>query len=321
MTSHLEHCTVENGDRYATYESGGGIAVVNSSLEIRHSTIRHNLAYLDGAGLYGSGATLLIDDCDIADNHISGENSGEGGGVFCDGCDVTITGSRIHANSVQTSTYFGATNSRGGGLALSDTGGLVADNLVYGNYLNHSGTEAESAGGGIFVDGSGLVLRGNTLYANEVHYNNHHGGGISIRGYDIQVVDNIVAGNVGCGIWFDPSSSLTVAYNDVHGNTEGPFDGGYVPAGLGVITRTNHNGDPSDDWFNILLAPQLVSPSTGDFHLQPSSPCIDAGDPTLPHDPDGSIADIGALPYAPSDLLFSDGFESGDTATWSDAVP
>jgi hypothetical protein len=42
----------------------------------------------------------------------------------------------------------------------------------------------------------------------------------------------------------------------------------------------------------------------GDFHLQETSPCIDAGDPANPVDPDGTIADQGALYYiAPSVVI------------------
>lgn len=41
----------------------------------------------------------------------------------------------------------------------------------------------------------------------------------------------------------------------------------------------------------------LFEEGTGNCHLQSSSPCIDAGDPSLPLDPDGTIADMGALYY------------------------
>jgi len=317
-TSRLEHCTVEYGDRSSTYESGGGLACVDTILEIRHSTLRRNRASLEGAAVFCTGSTLLIDDSEISDNRISGTNSGEGAGVYCEDCTVEITASRIHDNRIATFDPFGATNSRGGGIALRDSDGLVADTLVYRNSLNHSGTEAESAGGGIYVNGGGPVLRGNTVWGNEVHYTNHLGGGIYLQGYDAQLVDNIVAGNVGCGIWFAPGASTSqVAYNDLHGNTEGAFDGGYIPAGLGVISQTNANGDPCDDHFNILLDPLMVSPQTGDFRLQPESPCVDAGDPDSPPDPDGSVADIGAIPLAGPGPVFADGFESGDTAAWS----
>lgn len=45
--------------------------------------------------------------------------------------------------------------------------------------------------------------------------------------------------------------------------------------------------------------PGTWDPIGADAHLLPGSPCIDAADPTLPPDPDGSPADIGAIPYDP----------------------
>ncbi|MBL7808859.1 MAG: CotH kinase family protein, partial [Saprospiraceae bacterium] len=45
---------------------------------------------------------------------------------------------------------------------------------------------------------------------------------------------------------------------------------------------------------NLFDDPAFESPSTSDFTLRPTSPCINAGDPFSPHDPDGSTADMGA---------------------------
>ena len=46
---------------------------------------------------------------------------------------------------------------------------------------------------------------------------------------------------------------------------------------------------------NINLNPDFVDPSNEDYHLQPSSSCIDAGNPAPQYnDVDGSTNDMGA---------------------------
>ncbi len=49
---------------------------------------------------------------------------------------------------------------------------------------------------------------------------------------------------------------------------------------------------------NLNVDPQMWDVASGDYHLRPGSPCIDAGDPSLPNDPDGSRSDIGYYTYS-----------------------
>ena len=59
------------------------------------------------------------------------------------------------------------------------------------------------------------------------------------------------------------------------------------------INYTNIDGDWGGNG-NISTDPLFTDPNNGDFTLQSTSPCIDAGDPNSDRDPDGTRADIGA---------------------------
>ncbi len=70
--------------------------------------------------------------------------------------------------------------------------------------------------------------------------------------------------------------------------------------GTGVGFAINNNLPNTD--------PELWKPDGLDLHLKPGSPAIDAGNPNLALDPDGSRADMGALPfdatYAPAPAIY-----------------
>ncbi|MBC8382988.1 MAG: T9SS type A sorting domain-containing protein, partial [Candidatus Cloacimonetes bacterium] len=94
----------------------------------------------------------------------------------------------------------------------------------------------------------------------------------------------------------------SITYSDFYNNQGGNFFG--VNASIGVNVTTNVNGDSCDAYYNIQEDPLFVDPSNGDYNLSwtnyptpdnTMSPCIDAGDPSSPLDPDGTIADIGTF--------------------------
>jgi len=68
---------------------------------------------------------------------------------------------------------------------------------------------------------------------------------------------------------------------------------------------------------NINADPLFVDRSNHDYRLQAESPCIDAGDPASDLDPDGTRADMGALPFGAAKAS-EPGKLSGDTV-WTAA--
>lgn len=96
-----------------------------------------------------------------------------------------------------------------------------------------------------------------------------------------------------------------MSYNDVWNNTGGNFL--YACSGLGdTIWGTNRNGTPCDSFYNIIRDPIFVNPGI-DYHLQESSPCVNAGDNYASGLPDfdfdgnprisGGYVDMGAYEY------------------------
>jgi hypothetical protein len=125
-----------------------------------------------------------------------------------------------------------------------------------------------------YPDQSGLVFRNNTIVRSA--------NGILVRGQTSNlVVENNIITNCGTGVEFTSSftGSELLDYNDVWNNT----------SNWSECTPGSHN---------ISANPQFMGGNGAEkYMLMPNSPCIDAGDPSTPLDPDGTISDIGAFPY------------------------
>ncbi len=150
---------------------------------------------------------------------------------------------------------------------------LIERNLIMSN------TASDYIGGLVLNNCNGIDLLNNTivknvaldLYLGSVTF--HHCEGINI-------VNNICSFNQEWGILdYGANSGVTVDYNDAYNNVAGDI-GGLTPG-------------PN----NVYEDPLFVDLENDDYHLQAESPCIDAGDPASPLDPDGTIADMGAYYY------------------------
>ncbi|MBN2543424.1 hypothetical protein JXI42_11220, partial [bacterium] len=78
---------------------------------------------------------------------------------------------------------------------------------------------------------------------------------------------------------------------------------------LGNITIINENRDSCDIYYNLFMDPCFAD--TINFFLSDSSPCINAGDPSLPWDPDSTMPDIGAHFYDTVTVVFTIALNAG----------
>ena len=259
---------------------GGGIALYgNSNPTFLHCNIIENSTpgySYGGGGIYCGSSAATIINCNISENYTEDEG---GGGIFIDeDSQVDISFCVINRNSA--SQY-------GGGIYCFKSNSIINHCLIEGNTAYR--------GGGIFChawQASSPSIINCTITRNSA---DNSGGGLYYADAEANIINSIVEGNINGGIHFC-GGQHTVAYCDFNNNEGGDFTG-YIPQGLGEILSVNTNGDSCDTFFNILLNPLFVDPFIGDFHLLENSPCIDAGDPTSPYDPDSTIVDIGAYYY------------------------
>jgi hypothetical protein len=233
-------------------------------------TLSGNFAQEGGGAVYFYESSPVVIGCTIRDN----EADSLGGGVLCD---------YDSSPSFRNCQFKGNAAFSGGGVICRDAPTPSFTQCVFDS------NSASQGGALACFSGCSPTLLNCTLARN-------FGGGAWLDDSSPILRNTIVAFSQGIGIQFIASEESQIEYCDFYGNTNGSFGGG-IPDSLGDICRVNANGDSCDSYFNILLDPMFVDTAAGDFHLLAGSPCIDAGDPTLPHDPDSTIADIGAFYY------------------------
>jgi PKD repeat protein len=195
----------------------------------------------------------------------------------------------------------------GGGISIH-SGSLSIDHCIL--RYNKCYT-SQGKGGGIYTVGEAVMVDHFSFFENEVNITTN------AKGQEIHTEGNAaitITNSIIISLWnsetivFGSSSPASVSYSDFLGEVgiSANYIYGNMPSGLGEITTTNNNGDPSDVYFNIFKDPLFENPYSGNFQItwsnfptndETKSPCIDAGVPAFT-DPDRTISDIGALFYS-----------------------
>ncbi|MDP8239232.1 MAG: T9SS type A sorting domain-containing protein [Candidatus Hatepunaea meridiana] len=222
---------------------------------------------------------------------ICGNSAMFGGGIFLQISSPTIEYAEIYDNTVTLS---------GGGVYFSREGAdpIVRRSVIYGN-------SARDYGGGIGCwNGAQPVLINITVVFNEA---NRGGGGMATNSHTtdnyVTLINSIVRGNEPTQIHIRSLSgdrdTLAVSFSDIEEGRDGILLGGRSRLIWGEG--------------NIDENPEFINTDENDYHLTAESPCINAGNPDSPEDPNGSRAEIGAY-YFEGGVLLGYVFDAADSA-------
>jgi len=231
-----------------------------------------------GGGIYCQNSSPVIEH-----NKISGNFSDAGGGIYCTNSSAKIIGNFISENSINSPL-----GNPGGGIFCSNGSNcVIMENIITEN-LNQDGA-------GIACYNSNPVITRNIIYNNTAL---DLGGGFRIDDCSPTIINNTIWGNSassGGGMCINSSSNSVITNNILWNNTASiGQDEIQLNGGTPQITYCDVQGGWAGT-VNLNINPMLIDPNHGLFQLQASSPCIDAGDPNFPLDPDSTISDIGAF--------------------------
>jgi PKD repeat protein/uncharacterized protein (DUF2141 family) len=274
-----------------------GVYIDNADPSIKYLKVfNNNIINEVGAGIYiySSGSSLI--QCEIFNNNCTGS---VGGGLYIWSYSGNFFNNKIFDNSADAGggiyitdspfaniesnfIYYNHASMNGGGMYFNASNTILQHNLIAFN----STDDPQGGGAGIRINASDPTLKNNTIAYNQ----GMNGGGIRIGfSSDPQLINNIVWGNaaslLGNQIKLDDDNSdPDFYYCDIEGGID---DFGYE---VGVTFDGAYENCIDED-------PLFNDSDNNDFSLTEDSPCIDAGDPSQPDDPDLSISDMGYLYY------------------------
>lgn len=276
---------------------GGGvyIAAFKGVATIERNTFTSNKAFSGGA------ITAYGEDVKIVSNVISGNKTtvGSGGGIYICCGEGKYT---LQNNDVRNNEAAGA----GGGIymAIDNSTSNVIGNIAVGNKSNWFG-----GGMALGVRSSDINIFNNTIGDN---ISGTDGGGLQLRAayYFVDPPSAILKNNIFLGNRAaSKSHEISFIYDDYTG-----YAMPKIPINLynnnfdeQKITSSSDNIEIIIHVSNLNIDPLFFDAASGDLHLQPGSPMINAGYPSTPDLPltdiagglriVGGVVDIGAYEY------------------------
>ena len=279
-TSYISSTIIDGNDitNVVIFEYGEDSTTLLSGFTITNGNASGSYPYNRGGGIYCYGSSPILQNVTITGNFAS--NSG--GGIHCWNSNLSLENVTITGNSADY----------GGGIYCYHSSPNLQNVTITGN------SSSNGSGGGISCYYSSPSLQNVTITGNTAYGTWGLGGGIHCQNYSNPSLQNVtISGNTasgssghGGGISSCSGSDLVLINSILWNNSPEEI---YIHSGLVTVTYSNIQGGFTG-MGNIDSDPLFADPGNGDYHLQPTSPCIDAGDPASPLDPDGTVADMGA---------------------------
>ena len=259
-TATLDGFTITQGNANdGTINSGGGMYNDNTSPTVTNCTFRGNSASNVGGGMYNVSSSPTVTNCTFTGNSVGNY----GGGMYNGNSSPTVINCSFTGNSSGNFGY-------GGGGMYNDSSFPTVTNCIFSGNSGYncggmwnisssptvtnstfSGNSSDNSGGGMCNGLSSPTITNCTFTGNS----SDNGGGMYNYLTSFPMVTNcILWGNTapsGPEIFNLDTSEATVTYSDV--------EDGYAGTG------------------NIDSDPLFVDQVGYNLHLQPDSPCIDAG--------------------------------------------
>jgi hypothetical protein len=286
-------------DLYVHHSYDGGILVTGP-----HNTIEDSEAYWNstkreygnGSGYWSWGMSAVnTNDVTFRGNHVH-QNWGEGIGPFQ--CDDIVIEDNVSYDNFSGNIYLNRIN-----------GALVQRNLVYGIPGSAIETGAGRAIPGISLADEGTAELASITVVNNVVYNTSNAGiyfwhGASGSGLKNSLIANntsIVPRDYGLSVHSGSHSNTRIINNILSESYVTPSSGLHLEHNLWTEGAPGNGAGAGD----VTGDPQFVDAEARDFHLEVSSPAIDAGATLTNVDvdnegasrPQGNSWDIGAYEY------------------------
>jgi hypothetical protein len=322
------------GPGVTTIHAGGAGSVVSFVTGESADAVLRGFTLTGGFASYGGGVLTNFSAPTLRDLWITGNDADtSGGGLSLNGDSPTLMNVSVGGNVAQYN---------GGGIDLASSDAILEDVAVVGNEADFGGglylanstptmthvwvadNTASADGGGLYLWWSSPVMIDFAITGNEALLG--YGGGAVLSNAQPDMGQGVVMGNVadsGGGFVLVGSDMLSLL-NVIVADNEGLSGGGGI-MGLYASTLLDHcnfhgnipenfswfKGDPIGLRGNISQPPLFLdttSPSSWmwDLHLDPSSPCVDAGE-DFTTDPDSGPSDIGMYGGPESDDWDLDG--------------